>query len=565
MNNRIVVTSNSLLVGFALMAVWVTGCNIGVKNSRPQSQITGDKNQQPDITELENPCCSSQPAQSGGSPNSSCLQTNFGPRVLRLLSTVEYRNTILDIFGDVGVTIEIGNDISSHLQFDNITHEKPVMSENMKSYYNLAVQLAKNISTDSIAPCSAPTDSGPAIECLNQFLTQTAPRVWRRPLKEDEKDRLRGVFTATYDEVAGKHDYKAGMEDVLTAMLASNHFIYRSELGEDHEGAYKLTPFEVASALSYFYWRRPPDEVLWQKAVNGELTDQDSISKAIAQMLEDGRAEAMLKDYAKYWTESYMVLSVAKDAAIFPSFANLPAYLAKETEDFFSKVVKAGGSYEDILTADYSYGAPNLSSYYNGTMTGEKMNIDPNQRVGILGHGAFLAAHSYPDRSSPIHRGVAIIENFLCQGFPDPPAVEVPAADVAKTNRDLFKAHAENPACASCHTSIDGIGLSLEKYNGIGVFRETDNSKPVNDSGSITLDGKESKFQGLPGLANLLANSNQGRECMVRQVFRFANGRKENSTDICHIKNLTQNNDSKSPLKGIFSTIFTSPNFLLRK
>src|SRR5262249_17480169 len=152
--------------------------------------------------------------------------------------------------------------------------------------------------------------------------------------------------------------------------------------------------------------------------------------------------------------------------------------------------------------------------------------LDPTQRAGILTQGAFLAAHAHTNQTSPVHRGIIVRENILCQPIPPPP----PTVNVAplppvmgKPPRDRFVAPESDPNCAQCHKMMDPIGLAFENYDAIGAYRTEDQGIPIDATGQIVggTDVLAGTFDGVIELSSKLGSSRQVSDCVANQWFRF--------------------------------------------
>src|SRR6185436_19503726 len=146
-------------------------------------------------------------------------------------------------------------------------------------------------------------------------------------------------------------------------------------------------------------------------------------------------------------------------------------------------------------------------------------------RSGIITQIAFAALYSHTGRSSPTIRGKAIRESLLCQKVPDPPGdvdfSQFNAADgTNKTTREKLTAHRDNPTCAGCHKITDPIGLALEKIDGAGQYRTTENDKPIDTSGD--LDGV--KYEDAAGLGKALHDNPAIPACVVSRMYTYATG-----------------------------------------
>ena len=188
----------------------------------------------------------------------------------------------------------------------------------------------------------------------------------------------------------------------------------------------------------------------------------------------------------------------------------------------------------------------------------------------MLTHASLLAEHAHANQTSPVHRGQLIRENFLCTPLPPPPEDvdnAPPDPEPGATTRERFAEHTENPECAGCHQMIDGLGFGLEGYDGIGAYREMDNGLPVDASGEIIgTDDINGPFDGGVELANLLASSNQVRQCFATQWFRFSLGRMDAAEDGCAFDMMdTAFEESDYDIRELIKTIAVSDSFRFRR
>jgi len=143
-----------------------------------------------------------------------------------------------------------------------------------------------------------------------------------------------------------------------------------------------------------------------------------------------------------------------------------------------------------------------------------------------------------------VHRGKFVRERLLCQILPPPPnnaAFNAPDVRPDATTRERFAEHSENPACAGCHIKMDPVGFGFEHYDGIGQYRDTDQGLPVDDSGELVdTRGIDGPFEGVVELGQRLAQSEEARQCVATQWFRFAYGRVEGEDDRCSMNELQQ-------------------------
>ena len=345
----------------------------------------------------------------------------------------------------------------------------------------------------------SPTDE---IPCARRIVSQLAGQAYRRPSTNEDVESLMQFYA---DGRKGK-DFEAGIKSVLQALLASPHFLFRLE--ETPSGVrpgqnYRVADVDLASRLSYFIWGTSPDAELQKVAGNGTLHTPAVLEKQVRRMLADPRGEAMSTRFASQWLRLQDVEKIHPDALLFPSFDNeLAESYKRETELLFDSIVREDRNVLDLFTADYTfineriakvYGIPNI---IGGNF--RRVPLADENRRGILGHGSILMLTSVADRTSPVQRGKWIMETLL--GSPPPPAPQDPAPPPLEetkavgaggkslTVRERMEEHRKNPACASCHKTIDPLGLALENFDVVGAWRIKDSGAPV-DTAATLYDG----------------------------------------------------------------------------
>ncbi len=498
---------------------------------------------------------------------SSCSVTQdvSSRRQLRLLTRDEYNRSIKDLFrlySDYRTAIPLEQKV---LGFRNNSQLALISSDHAAAYDKTAKELAQElVSTHWSRISKCPVTEGSS--CAEVFIRDYGPRIWRRPLADEE---IRNLLTL--HRVGSEISPASGMELVIRGLLSSPHFLYRSELGQ--EG--KLTPYETASAMAYFFWGTTPDEQLISLAANGTLQEEKILMEQAQRLLSDARAKDGMKAFADAWLGYASVLNVNKDASRFPQF-NYEARvnLAHETEDFFDYVVRNKKSgYEELFLAEYSFGDQKLAEYYQAeqTMEGElsKLSFPGQARRGLLGHGSILASLAYATETGPIQRGKFVREQLLCDILIPPPAslmIKPPAPREGATTRERFADHTSVPACQGCHVKIDGVGFSMEDFDAIGQFREMDNGKPVDASGQVfALDGKNVDIYGAAELSTALAGSVRAKKCFVVQSWRMAQGRLESADDVCALRQLSSEFiDKDMSLAQMLMKLITDPSYSQR-
>ena len=373
--------------------------------------------------------------------------------------------------------------------------------------------------------------------CATTFIQDFGARAFRTPVPDADRAR----YLALYQSVAAEDGYKEGLKAVTSAMLMSPNFLYRSELGQ-HQGSglYVLSDYEVASELSYLFWGSMPDAALFAKAKAGTLHTPEQIATEARRLLASPRSRPVLDHFVSQWLDLEKLQQVQKDPSLFADFTpELRTAMKGETLALFEHVVRDGsGSIADLFTADYTYASDGLAAFYglksasgetSPVTGGRRWSLEGTGRRGLLSHASILASQSTPQAPSPVRRGRLVRERVLCQPLPAAPPglnLELPPVDPTQANRDRFKAHSDNAACAACHKMMDPIGFGFEQFNSVGRYVPlTAQGQPVDASGEVLASPSTGgTFNGVAELQDKLAHSPDVSGCFSLQWLRYAYG-----------------------------------------
>jgi hypothetical protein len=539
-----------LLVPAALSLGLLVGCGEGVIQQRNHGNATtqGAGGAGSTSTGPAGSGGSIGPTGTGGAPPSCMMGAESpGPQLLRLMTRWEYAATVADLLGVAAPNVEPIPGSGSVNGFDNDAAGGVVTDRHLDAYMTLAKDLVDQglaANRAALVPCNT-------AGCDRQLIVAFGRKAFRRPLTDEEINRYLGLFSA--DLTQGTFD--EGAKLVLRSMLVSPNFLYRSEIGEkDANGAYALTPFELATALSFTFWGAAPDAALRQAADQGKLATAADLEAQARRLLADPKSRPQLAHFFGQWLGTSEVVNTNKDKGTFPMFStDVAKAMAAEEAAFVQHVVfDATGKFDELFTAPYVFVNQPLAQFYNlapqTSATPTLLNVGPDShRGGLLTLGSVLASHAHAMDSSPIKRGVFVRRRLLCQSLPDPPAnidTTPPPLDPTKTTRARFAEHTSNMACKQCHQFIDGVGFGFEGYDGSGAYRTTENGAAIDISGSIL--GLESgsmvstPFQGPAELAELLAKSPTAEACAATQYFRYTRGFQETNADACAVVRLQE-------------------------
>jgi hypothetical protein len=413
-----------------------------------------------------------------------------------------------------------------------------------------------------------PAEAAARREYAEAILERVASRAFRRPAPAETIDSLADLALAD-------DDFERGIGQALAAILTSPRFLFRMELQpqpDDPQSVHALDDYALASRLSYLLWLSLPDEELTQLAAVGKLRDE--LPAQMRRMLADSKSDRFFEDFAGQWLRTRNVLLTAisrREEDIDP----VRDAMKRETEMLFEHIAREDRDLLELITADYTFVDEELAEYYgiDGVDGDEFRRVDlprASGRGGILTHGSFLVSTSNPDRTSPVKRGLFVLENLLATQPPAPPANVPPleAAEVAgkrrPTVREQLEAHRADESCAACHVHFDPIGVALENYDVIGQWRDEDNNSPI-DPTAITATGDE--LSGVDELRDYIAaNEERYYRCVTEKLLTYALGRGLEPFDTPTVDRIT---DQLMAEGGEFSTLLTgvieSPAFLSRR
>ena len=290
-------------------------------------------------------------------------------------------------------------------------------------------------------------------------------------------------------------DYKTRLAIVVQAVLLSPKFLFRPEIGDRAmagERGVPLTSWEVASRLSFFLTGSIPDAELAGAAEAGTLTSPDEIGNQTRRLLALPRAQTQLvRSTTSGWgrTPSRRWPRTRK---AFPNFTPLTAFgFAKETDHVHAqRVVQAGRQLRDLMLADYTFANGPLAGFYGVAAPAtdwDRVELDPQQRVGLLTQAALLATMAKQDRTDPVRRGKFVLERILCRSRESAVAGDRRDVQAAGPEQDGARAVTcstpPNPECATCHKVLDPLGLPFEHYDSIGRWLNDDRGMAIDASG----------------------------------------------------------------------------------
>lgn len=418
-----------------------------------------------------------------------------------------------------------------------------------------------------------PSPSLPERVCAHKILASLAHRAFRRPVSNEDLKPLLKIYAAGRK----KGGFDAGIEAALEAILVAPDFLLvrQSEPQKIAPGAtYAISDLDLATRLSLFLWSSIPDQELLKAAESGNLHKPEELRGQVTRMLRDPKAHALTEQFATQWLYLNRLDAQRPDHQEFPDFSQpLRSAMRKETELFFSNLVKENGSVLDLLDADYTYLNERLAKHYGlkgvHGETFRRVGLDQTaHRGGLLGQSGILTVTSYNNRTSVVLRGKWILENIL-GAPPPPPPPNVPALNDKKdggllTIREQMELHRKNPVCASCHSKMDPLGFSLENFDAVGAWRDEDAGKPL-DVSAVLPDG--TKFSGPDGLMSILmSRKEQFVDTFIQKLMTYALGRGIEAQDMPAVRKIRYTTAKDNyPMQDIIFGIIRSVPFSMGK
>jgi mono/diheme cytochrome c family protein len=407
---------------------------------------------------------------------------------------------------------------------------------------------------DEVFAAQAAARPGHVRDCL-----EFAGRAWRRPLNEKEKQELRSFYDKA---ISADPDHRKAIRALLSRVLIAPQFLYRVEQVADASPGKPpadsppikpLTNWEMASRLSYFLWSSIPDDELRRAAGEGELTDTEGIRRQVKRMIADPKARRLSIEFFGQWLGFYHFdRHKGVDTSRFPEFTeNVKEAMYDEAVSFFEHVIRKERPVREILSGDYTFLNKDLARFY-GVEKEIKSAEQPElvegagafHRGGLLRLGAVLTATSAPLRTSPVKRGDWILRRVLGTPTPPPPADagSLPADDKLFGGLSLkakLEQHKRNASCSNCHTRIDPLGFSLERYDPTGRWRERyPDGNPIEDAAALT---DKTEIKGVDGLLKYLqSKESQFRKTLSHKLIGYALGRTVLASDQLLIERMAQ-------------------------
>jgi hypothetical protein len=496
------------------------------------------------------------------------------------LGRVEIDNTLRDLLhvdttpaltfpaDDSTIGFEVGASVSDRLARQYLDTGEALAADAVTDLAGLDPILARCTSAGEPTGTAADT-------CAGEFIRVFGRRAFRRPLETDEQ----AEYAALFDTGRDLDGFATGIALVVNAMIVSPNFLYHAEVvpsGAAPGDVVPVTGYEMASRLSFFFWRSGPDDALLDAAEAGELDDGEGVRLHALDMMDDDRAERGQHELFRQWLSLSTLDAMTKNTEVYPEWTpELRGSLRSSIYGFLDDVMSPDdGSLATLMTGNFTYADARLASLLElpaPTGTGaSRVALPSSERAGLLTQPALMAIFGKANQSDPIHRGVFVRTRMLCDVLMPPPGdvdLTPPDLDPGLTTRQRFDMHRTEARCAACHTLIDPIGYGFEHYDALGRFRAEENGIAVDARGEV-VQGHDASgtFDGAIELSETLLGSQRFESCVARQFFRFASGRIETRADACSTASLdTVLRESDGNMRDLMVAIAGTDAFLYRR
>ena len=521
------------------------------------------------------------PPKQALTPPMACTSNAPGPRKLWRLSAPAFTASIRAIFNDTAAAAPVATVFNdpSNLGFSIDANALLVQELNASQLQDNAEAIAAWAASANkltmFGNCST-LDAA----CGTKFVQAFGRRAFRTTLAAS--DARVSKYTQLF--MTGT-SYADGAQAVISAMLQSPYFLYRSELGAQAGGTFNLTAFEVATELAYVLTGSTPDDTLLSAAdqvAAGSLTMTAMIDQQAMRLLQTSapsNATAVM-GFMTGWLGLDRLYTTAHDDTVLMMSKSVRDAMNMESQSLIMEAFNNGGSLSSVLTADHTFLNTELATFYGLPTTGLSTTMksvslagSTARDPGLLATGTILNGYARPETSSPTQRGHMVRSRMLCQDVnPPPPNLDTTfhPATTTQTTRQRFEQTHDQGACYTCHQFMDWIGFGFEAYDGFGRHRATENGLPVDSSLTVFSDpqGKNVSLTGLTGtnsLASYLAASDDVKRCMMRYWSYYAYGASSWSQDACTYDTIyTEASKGSFGLKASLMAIIHAKNFIQR-
>ena len=543
------------------LAIAEIGCSGVIGTPKNDESTTIPENRPRDPQSQTSALCSDAP------PNSAM------PARLRRLSARQYRNLMRDVFDDHTLELDLAPDDGPALSSLSVERYESVTRELVHSHIRRL---------NRFAPCDI-TQTGDQ-RCAESLIDALAHRLFRRPLRADERTRLVDTFRA----VRSEHTFSESIDVIVRILLLSPHLLYLHETGETRPelpaNVRRRTPTELATNVSLLLLDQPPDAALLSAVRDGAFDHATGPGTVAAQITADPRAHQVMKEWIlNDWLKLHGdaahqgILELPR-----PGYPGDSAALRRgmhaDAEKLVERMLSEGGTLTALFTDRRAWVNKELAAFYGVAPPPDGQEFIerevPPHYTGYLLRPMFTAIFSNPTQKSPLHRGGQLLK-MLCRypGEPPPTADDTPPPTNGENGPQTVRQASDektmsDPVCASCHSVVNPLGFALENYDRLGKFHTeerivdgdgTEHRLPVDSRGELpgpanqpvtVADGVE--------LAAALATSRELRSCFADLWIIRALGRSPTRDETCEVDRIKERFAASGKLADLFQALANS-------
>ena len=499
----------------------------------------------------------------GVGPNGVCTP-GTAPRIWRL-SDEQYANVVKDLLpGAAPPAVTTPGRAAG--EFVNMAERLPVTGA-FASSLRTSVKAVAGAAVADLPTLLACQAGATEAACAEAFIDRFAPRAFRRPLGAIERQGL----VALYGSGAATSQVD-GIRLVLEAVLQSPSFLYRTELGTSRTPgtATPLTPYELATALSFLVIDSIPDAPLWAAAQDGSLAQKAVLTQHTQRLLATPRAHENVARIFLKWLGLGAGVVTELNTTAFPEYdEQLRTSMLEESTRFLRSLLDQGGTLNDLVTSRKTFVDSRLAALYGVPYTGSGDFVEatlPEERAGILTQAGVLVSKSRGH--AIVIRGKFVRRDLFCQNVPSPP----PSINIQMfsggnlTEREQATARTSDPVCGACHKMMDPIGISFQKFDAMARYKpQNPDGSAVDSAGSLDDTDVDGAIDSPAQLAVKLGQSNEARLCLSKEMVTYALGRELGTADECEQQRVAAEVQAAGGhLTDLIAAIAAGPTFGVR-
>lgn len=557
----------------AAMLVAATGCYSGLPGNPADED--GDGGPVAEDGDADDDDADDGDGDDDGDPPTEASCSELGAQDLRMLTSTQYERVLKDLLPEplateaLAVSVFPRTRIDGH--FSTFATANRVNTDDSMRIEDTAEAIADLVIADftthapALEPClDGDTADGAIDGCIDGFIERFGTQAFRRPLRDAEQTIARDI----YDTVRDTDGAQLGFASVVQFFLQAPPLLYAAEPGLDanEDGLVRLSADELAVRLGLLFLDGPPDDALRQAAASGDLETRADVEREARRLVQAPELSRAIATFHHEWLRGFVLEGEEREHPLWSE--DTAAALRDELRTFATWFLdESDGRLTTLLTTTDYVPDPRLDAVYAENAP------DPEVRRGLLTTAGAMASLAHTDHTSLIQRGVFIRAHVLCRPPPalpdDVDMTELDDNSDLPTARERLEPLMTNPTCAGCHAAINPLGFAFEVYDWTGAYRPTENGTTIDTSADLTqiLGADYGTVADAPELLDVIAGSDDARDCYARHWFRYTMGRVEDGSgaDECALEQISSAfAEADGDVRELLVAIATSDAFLYR-